>query len=194
MTKGHYGDRVLTLFHDLTDPASAVAIARYTRLSREGLPIDFEGFEAIGVDIPLPVDLAVLALLDRLSEQAQAEGLDLRRPRSLPPTGLAHVLLALAEPTPQAHEVRVALYRAFWTHGADLTDIPTLTDIGVRAGLPSSLVADTLSDRVALASRRRQMASHRREGVGGVPVVLASRTLVPALMSESQIRDLAAAV
>ncbi|CAN5378818.1 hypothetical protein BH23ACT9_BH23ACT9_34640 [soil metagenome] len=185
---------MLVLFHDVTDPASAVAVARCTRLAREGVPIEFDGFEAVGIDVTMPPDVEVLALLDRLGDEAASEGLHLRRPRSTPPTGLAHVLLAHAEPTPAAHDLRLAVYRAYWTGGADLTDHAVLTDLAVTAGLDGAAVDALLADRVELASRRRRMAAHRREGIGGVPVVLASRTLLPGLMTEQQLRDLAAAV
>lgn len=185
---------MLVLFHDVTDPASAVAVARCTRLAREGLPIAFEGFEAVGIDLTMPPDLEVLAKLDGLTAPAHAEGLDLNRPHQMPPTGLAHVLLAHAETTPQAHDVRLALYQAYWHDGADIASSAVLQGLAGRCGLAPDPVAELLGDRVALAQRRREMAMHRREGIGGVPVILASRTLLPGLLEESQIRDLAAAV
>lgn len=185
---------MLTLFHDPTDPAAAVAVLRATRLAREGVPITFEGFEAVGVDTALPPDLGMLALVDRMAEEARAEGLELRRPRQVPPTGLAHVLLAHAEAGPHAHDLRVAVYRAFWEDGADLADAAVLQGIATGVGMPAEATAALLADRVALASRRRLMGTHRRDGVGGVPVILASRTLVPGLLGEQELRDLAAAV
>ena len=184
----------VTLFHDPTSPAAAVAVMRLTALAREGLPIAFEGFEAIGIDMAMPVDLDTLAVIDRLTPVAAAEGLSLRRPRSLPPTGLAHVLLAHGETTERAHELRLAVYRAFWEQQRTIDDIETLVDIADDAGLDRATVGDLLNDRVALASRRRLMATHRRDGVGGVPVILASRTLVPGLLDADQVRALAAAV
>ena len=184
----------VTLFHDPTSPAAAVAVMRLTALAREGLPIAFEGFEAIGIDMAMPVDLDTLAVIDRLTPVAAAEGLSLRRPRSLPPTGLAHVLLAHGETTERAHELRLAVYRAFWEQQRTIDDIETLVDIADDAGLDRTTVGDLLNDRVALASRRRLMATHRRDGVGGVPVILASRTLVPGLLDADQVRALAAAV
>lgn len=185
---------MLTLFHDVTDPASAVAVLRCTRLARQGLPITFEGFEAVGVDIVMPPSLDVLALRDRLAADAAAEGIVLRRPRSQPPTGLAHVLLAHAEETAAAHDVRLGVYRAHWESGVDITDRGVLADIAADAGLDRATVLALLDDRVELAARRRQMAALRRDGVGGVPVVLASRTLVPGLLDEGLLRDLATAV
>lgn len=184
---------VLVLFHDVTDPTSAVAVARCTRLAREGLPIEFEGFEVVGLDLVLPPDIDVLAKLDGLVGPAAAEGVVLRRPRHMPPTGLAQVLLAHAEHTPLAHDVRLAVYRAYWAEGADIADADVLVEVAVGCGLEAADMAALLGDRAALASRRRQMAAHRREGVGGVPVILASRTLVPGLLDEDQLRALAVA-
>ena len=185
---------MLTLFHDPTDPMSAVAVMRYTRLAEEGLPIDFEGFDSLGLDMAMPVDIGMLALIGRLEEEAAAEDIVLNRPTSRPPSALAHVLLHRTESTTLAHAMRRAVYRAYWTDGADIGDAAVLVDIAVGAGAERDTVAELLADRVALASRRREMGTHRREGVGGVPVVLASRTLIPGLMDEQAIRDLAAAV
>lgn len=184
---------MLVLFHDVVDPASAVAVARFTRLADEGLPIGFEGFET-GVDVALPTDLSVLAALDEVAGAAADEGLVLRRPVVSPPTGLCHVLLEAAETTAAAAAVRLGVYRAHWEQGRDVADRAVLRDVAVTAGMDGSVVDVLLADRLALATRRRRMASFRRDGVGGVPVVLASRTLLPGLLDESQIRDLAARV
>ncbi|MEE8599754.1 DsbA family oxidoreductase [Euzebya tangerina] len=185
---------MLTLFHDPTDPASAVAVARCTRLAEEGVPIEFEGFDALGLDLAMPVDLGMLALIGRLQEEAAAEGIVLNRPSGRPPSALAHVLMHRTEGTPVAHPVRHAVYQAYWEDDADIGDAAVLTEVAAAAGANPDTVADLLADRVALASRRREMGTHRREGVGGVPVVLASRTLIPGLLDEQAIRDLAAAV
>lgn len=185
---------MLTVFHDVTDPTSAVVVARYSRLAAEGLPITFEGFEAVGLDIAMPPDVNVLARLDTLGSQAAEEGVVLRRPRLMPSTGLAHVLLAHAEAGPHAAALRQTLYHAYWTDGADIGDAEVLTELAINAGLQGTEMRDLLADRVALAARRRQMATYRREGVGGVPVVLASRTLIPALMDADQIRGLATVI
>ncbi len=183
---------MLVLFHDVTDPTSAVAVARCTRLAADGVPIEFEGFESVGLDVTMPVDLGVLARLDGLAEEARSEGIVLRRPPAMPPTGPAHVLLGHAETTPLAAATRSALYAAYWRDGRDIADHDVLLDVATTAGLDPEVVEPLLADRVALAQRRRQMATHRRDGVGGVPVILASRTLVPGLMTETQLREMAA--
>lgn len=183
---------VLTLFHDYTSPASAVAVARAQRLTDEGLAIAFEGFEAIGVDVAVPVPVAVLADLDGLAAAAAAEGVTLRRPTELPPTGRAHVLGAVAEEAGMGASWRQTCYLAYWTSGADLGDPTLLEALAAKAGLPQGAVKAALADRGRLAATRRRMAAHRREGVGGVPTILAQRTLVPGLLPEADLRMLAA--
>jgi predicted DsbA family dithiol-disulfide isomerase len=179
------------LFHDYTSPGSAVAVPRAQRLADEGLAVTFEGFEAVGVDTPLPVPLDVLAALDDLAEAAAAEGLALRRPRALPPTGLAHVVGTLAEQAGCGASWRQTCYRAFWSEGSDIGDRTVLLELADRAGLGHELVAAALDDRLLLSAVRRRTTQHRRNGVGGVPTILASRTLVPGLLPEPELRALA---
>lgn len=183
---------MLTLFHDFTSPASAVAVLRMARLAEEGLPISFEGFEAVGVDMAMPVDLDTLAAIPTLRPAAAELGLQLRRPRLLVPTGLAHVLDDHAERSGCGPAVREGLYRAVWEDDADISDPDVLLDVAAAEGLADA--DEVLADRLALAARRRRMTTHRRAGVGGVPLLLASRTLVPGLLDEAQIRALAASV
>jgi 2-hydroxychromene-2-carboxylate isomerase len=183
-------DVVLTLFHDFTDPASAVAVLRLQRLADEGLAVIFEGFEA-GVDAPLPPTLDVLAGVADLAPAAAELGLVLRRPRVLPPTGGAHVVGQLAERRGLGASWRQVCYRAVWERGADVGDRQVLWNLAGRAGLNAAEVATALDDRALLASVRRRMASRRRLGVGGVPVILAGGTLVPGLLGEVDLRTLA---
>lgn len=196
---------MLTLFHDYTSPASAVAVARVDRLAREGVAADIVGFEAVGVDMHLPVTLDVLAQLDAVAEAAAAEGVELRRPPLLPPTGLAHAVEGALD-VDLATAWRRACYTAFWRDGRDLADPPTLAAIaeevdphgagphraGPRHGALRTLVERVTGDRLALAAVRRATAERRRDGVGGVPTILASRTLVPGLLDDDELRALAA--
>lgn len=182
----------LTLFHDYTSPASAVAVARVQRLADEGLAVSFEGFEAVGVDVTLPVTVEVLAALDELGDAAAAEGLVLRRPPGLPPTALAHVTGTIAEERGLGASWRDTCYRAFWGRGAAIGERDVLLELAAEAGLDTDAVATALDDRLFIASVRRRVGGHRRNGVGGVPTILASRTLVPGLLPADELRTLAA--
>lgn len=183
---------MLTLFHDYTSPHSAVAVMRVQRLADEGLAVAFESFEAIGVDTRLPVTLDVAAAVEELAEVAAAEGVVLRRPAVLPPTANAHVVGELAEEHQLGASWRSMCYRAFWEDGADLADPHVLTELAARAGLDARDVGARLHEPHRLATFRRGLAVHRRAGVGGVPTILAQRTLVPGLLPEEDLRALAA--
>ncbi len=183
---------MLTLFHDYTSPASAIAVVRVQRLADEGLPVEFVGFDALGVDVALPPSLDVLAAVGDLATVAAAEGVVLRRPRMLPPTALAHLAGELAERRGLGASWRQTCYRAVWTDGADIADRDVLAALGTAAGLDPGELASVLADRRLLAEARRRTGAHRREGVGGVPTILASRTLVPGLLDDADLRALAA--
>jgi 2-hydroxychromene-2-carboxylate isomerase len=183
---------VLTLFHDFTSPASAVAVARLQRLADEGLAVEYVGFEAIGVDAALPVTLDVAAELDRIAPEAAREGVTLERPSRLPPTGLAHVVSAVADTADLPAAWRTVCYRAFWEADADLADRTVLADLAAAAGLDPALTDAAVRDRARLALFRRRTGQRRRDGVGGVPTILAQRTLVPGLLPEDDLRALAA--
>ncbi len=181
----------LVLFHDYTSPGCAVAVLRVQRLADEGLEVAFEGFEAIGVDATLPVTLDVVAAVEGLAKQAAAEGVELRRPANLPPTALAHVVGTVAEQGGRGAAWRETCYRAFWAEGAAIGERRVLVDLADRAGLDREQVATAVDDRLLLATVRQRMANHRRNGVGGVPTILASRTLVPGLLPIDELRTLA---
>lgn len=183
---------MLTLFHDYTSPASAIAVARVERLVADGLPVQIVGIEAIGVDAPLPVTVDLLAELAAVADRADAEGLVLRRPRHLPPTAAAH----LVEDVAREHDLdalwRRRCYRAYWERGADIADLAVLSDVAADAGLPASEVERVVTDRVALLAIRQRFAAHRRDGVGGVPMISFDRTLIPGLLEEDDLRALVA--
>lgn len=185
---------MLTLFHDYTSPASAVAVWRVQRLADEGLDVAFEGFEAIGIDMVLPVTVDVLAEVDRVAPLAAAEGMELRKPRTLPPTTACHAIeRAAAEAGPQrAAAWRRVAYTTWWQRGADLSDREVLEALAEDAGVGASAVAGALDRPGALAAVRRRAAELRRNGVGGVPTILSQRTLVPGLLSDADLRALAA--
>ena len=183
---------MLTLFHDYTSPASAVAVARLQRLADEGLAVEFVGFEAIGVDAALPPSLDILAGIESLAEEARAEGVVLHRPQTVPPTARAHAVGKLAAEADLGASWRQRCYRAYWAEGVDIDDPASLVTLAHEAGMDPETVADALAEPGFVATVRREAGRHRRNGVGGVPTLLAQRTLVPGLLSEADLRALAA--
>ena len=183
---------MLTLFFDYTSPASTLATVRVQRLADEGLAVEFEGFEAYGVDVALPVTLDVLSEIEQLRAPAAREGIELRRPAALPPTARAHAVGRLAAARGLGASWRSTAFTAFWTRGVDLDDADVLCELAVDAGLERDEVTRTLADPESVRLVRRAALAHRRSGVGGVPAILAARTLVPGLLDESELRTLAA--
>lgn len=183
---------MLTLFHDYTEPASVVAAARLDRLIGEGVAAEIVGFEAIGVDLRLPVSTDVAASAQEVAGVADAEGVTLRLPPFLPPTGLAHVVGDVADRGGRGAAWRRAVHAALWERGEAIDEPTVLRDLADEAGLDPSAVAAALDDPGQLAARRRRSGRFRRDGVGGVPTILAQRTLVPGLLADDDVRALAA--
>jgi predicted DsbA family dithiol-disulfide isomerase len=183
---------MLTLFHDYTSPASAVAVARLQRLIDEGATAAIVGTEAIGLATTLPVTVELLAELDAVADAAASEGLVLRRPSLLPPTAAAHLVEDVAVGHGLAATWRRRCYDAYWSQGTDIAAPDALRAVAAEVGLPADEVAATLADRVALASIRRRFAGHRRNGIGGVPMISYDGTLVPGLLDDDDLRTLAA--
>jgi predicted DsbA family dithiol-disulfide isomerase len=179
------------LYHDYTSPESAVAVMRMHRLMRDGIQAQIRGTEVLGVDVALPVTVDMLAALDAVTNEAAAEGITLRRPPALPPTGLAHVVEDVAREHGLGMDWREQCYRAFWSDGTDISNTAELRRLAEGTGLPPTDVDRALQDRVALLSVRRRSAGDRHNGIGGVPTILYDRTLVPGLLPEADLRTLA---
>jgi predicted DsbA family dithiol-disulfide isomerase len=183
---------MIVLFHDYTSPASAVAVARLQRLIAEGAVAEIRGTEVSGIDAVLPVTVDLLAELEAVASAATAEGLTLRRPALLPPTGLAHVVEDVAVAHGRGQAWREHCYRGYWAEGRNIADPAMLERLAQDAELPAEQVASALNDRLALLTVRRRSAGYRHEGIGGVPTISYNRTLVPGLLAEDDLRTLAA--
>lgn len=183
---------MLTLTHDVTSPASAVAVARFDRLAAEGLPVRFRGIDVLGIDATMPVTLDVLAELERVAPRAAALGLDLRRPSRRPGTARVHLVGDLAAVAGRGPAWRAATYAAYWRDDADLADPTVLVELAAGAGLDPDAVAAALADEGAVAAVRRRTNEARSEGIGGVPVLVAHGTLVSPDVDDAALWQLAA--
>lgn len=182
---------MLELFHDLTSAASYVAVVRMQALADESVPVAFHGVDIRGLDGRLPVSLDTLAELEHVRREADELGLVLARPRVSPSTAAAHVVGALAAQRDLGAAWRLACYRGYWERGLDLGEVDVLAALASSCGLDPDEVSRAAADRTAIASHRRQVASLRGDGIGGVPVVRASGTLVPATLPDEDLRHLA---
>lgn len=182
---------MLTLTHDVTSPASALAVARFDRLAAAGLPVRFRGLDVLGVDATLPVTLDVLAELDRVQDRAAALGIVLQRPTRRPSTARVHLVADLAEPAGLGPAWRAATYRAYWRDDADLAHPDLLLALADGIGLDADTVAAALADEAAVAEVRRRTNSARSEGIGGVPVLVAHGTLVSPDLDDDALWELA---
>ena len=182
---------MLILTHDVTSPASALAVARFDRLAAEGLPVTFRGVDVLGIDATLPVTLDVLAELDRVADRAAALGVTLHRPSRRPPTARVHLVAELAEDAGRGRAWRAATYRAYWQDDADLADPGLVVELAEQVGLDPDTVAAALADGAALAAVRRRTHTARGEGIGGVPVLAAHGTLVSPDLAADDLWELA---
>lgn len=182
---------MLTLTHDVTSPASALAVARLDRLAAEGLPVQFRGIDVLGVDATLPVTLDVLAELERVAPRAADLGVVLGRPSRRPSTARVHLVADLAEDAGLARAWRTVTYRGYWQDDADLADREVLLGLAGGIGLDAELVATALADEAAVAAVRRRTNSARSEGIGGVPVLVAHGTLLSPDLDDDALWELA---
>lgn len=183
---------MLILHHDLTSPASAVALLRVQRLLDAGATIGLSPFDVLGLEISVPPTRTLLEELEAHRDRAAELGLAMRRPSRQPPTLRAHLVGAeVAEPAGLGASWRWRCLRAFWSEDRDLADPATLVELGVDAGLEADTVAQVLADRLALQRLRDHMLLQRRRGIGGVPVLELDGAFVPAELSDDDLRHLA---
>lgn len=182
---------MLRCYHDYPSAASAVVVRRLQRIADEGGRVVFEGFETHPADRPFPVTLPVLAEREQWQDRAAAVGLELGRPSNVPPTADAHAIGVLADGVGLGASWREVAYRAYWEEAADLADRRQLVELARRAGLDLAEVTELLDDPTARARMRATAARRRSAGVGGVPVLEVSGALVPADLSEEELRTLA---
>lgn len=184
---------MLILTHDVTSPASAVAVARLDRLVAAGLPVDFRGIDVLGVDATLPVTLDVLAELERVAPRAAELGVVLERPSRRPSTARVHLVADLVGDEATGRAWRATTYAAYWQDDADLADEDVVVELAEQVGMDADTVAVAVRDEAALAAVRRRTNQARSEGIGGVPVLAAHGTLVSPDLDEDALWELARA-
>jgi len=119
---------------------------------------------------------------ERIAVEAAAEGIALRYDliERTPNTLLAHRLMELAAAFDCQHQMAQALFEAYFCHGDDVGDAPTLVAIATRCGLEAQTVAAFLASEDAVQAVQAQLARAVDIGVSGVPgFYLANAFLLP---------------
>jgi len=164
---------MLTLLHDIPSAAALVAVLRLHALAEQGVAVAFVGLDLRGFDVSLPATLDVLEDFDRNADAARSLGIEVARPRRVPPTVAAHAVQAVAERHGRGAAWRLAVYRHHWAAGGDVADADQLVALAATIGLPSDEVAVAATSRRVHAALRRDWQTWRARGVGGVPVLVA---------------------
>lgn len=95
-------------------------------------------------------------------------------------TAKAHELVKAGEPHGKAHELMLALMRAYFIDGQDLNDSHTLLDIARAYDLPEAEIKAALSERQFLAHVKQDIDLAHQMQVSGVPFVVFNKKLAVA--------------
>lgn len=182
---------MLIVHFDYTSLPAAVAALRLQALADAGGSVGFQGIDALGVDMALPVTLDQLEEIERWQDRAASLGLTVRRPSQRPPTLPAHLVGDVAGAQGLGAAWRAVVFRAYWTEDAALDRPEVLSGLAQRAGLDPDEVATHLQDPVARVSVRQRMTADRGRGIGGVPILEVDGTLVSAELPDADLRVLA---
>jgi predicted DsbA family dithiol-disulfide isomerase len=115
----------------------------------------------------------VRGMVDRVFDQARAEGLPMDYDRGLAVNTLnAHRLLRLAEQEYGAdaqRSIAAALFRAHFAEGKDVSDPETLAEIGATSGMDAERTSEYLRGNAGAAEVEAQIDEARQIGVTAVP-------------------------
>ncbi len=92
-----------------------------------------------------------------------------------PNTINSHRLMHHADQQGRQDEAAEELFRAYFMEGANLTDLGTLADIGARAGLDRSVLADYLASDTDRERVQTADIESRSGGIQGVPFFIFNR-------------------
>lgn len=120
------------------------------------------------------------AAQERIRDAGEALGLsfDFGAMKRMPNTLAAHTLIRWAGEAGRQHAVAEALYRAFFSEGADIGDAETLVGIAERCGMDRADVADRLSRNVDRDEVMAEDQALRNLGIDAVPTTIINRKRV----------------
>jgi predicted DsbA family dithiol-disulfide isomerase len=134
-----------------------------------------------------------LGLDAQVAAAGRAEGIPFAHDKMerTPNTLDAHRLVWLADKEGVQDAVVEAIFRAYFTEGRDISDVPTLLDVVAGAGLDRSRAESLLNGDEGMEAIRVAEEQARRDGVQGVPFYVINGTL--AVSGAREPRDFLAA-
>lgn len=113
---------------------------------------------------------------ENITQQAKESGLDYHFENAIiANTFDAHRLIHLAKSEGLGDELEEALFKAYFTEGKDVSDIATLTEIGLQAGLNPEEIKETLHSNAYSQAVRLDIEEAQQIGVRGVPFFVFDR-------------------
>ena len=112
-------------------------------------------------------------LNDRVSNAAKELGLEFKLDKATPAnTFHAHRLSHLAAEFNLQHQMEERLFRAYFTEGKNISDIPTLLELAVEVGLPESDTREALETNSYSTAVSNDIEEAVQIGIRGVPFFL----------------------
>lgn len=165
-----------TLYFDFVDPLSFLMDREVSAAeASSGIHVRRIGIEVNPPPLPLvePEDPLWAERWDRAAAIADGLNLALERPSIVPWSRKAHELLRHAEEHGAAHEIRSAVFRAFFLEGLDIGRVDVLVSLAGRAGLDVTETKAVLDvDRFSgdVSDQRAEIVG---SGVDAVPLLVA---------------------
>ena len=118
----------------------------------------------------------VKQMLDNVTKSAKEVGLHYDFDKAVMVNSLsAHKLIQYANTKGLANEAEEALFRAFFTEGKNIADLPTLTKIGKEIGLNETELQTAFTDEKYANLVREDILEAGKVGVQGVPFFVMDR-------------------
>jgi predicted DsbA family dithiol-disulfide isomerase len=121
------------------------------------------------------------AIVNRVVEEAAKDGIEMRYDRAIAGNTFdAHRAVQFAARSGKDRDLEMALYRAYFTDGVDITDRAVLADRSAAVGLDRAQVLDYLDSDGGVDGVARELAQAQSLGITGVPAfVFEKQFLVP---------------
>lgn len=109
---------------------------------------------------------------DRLEHEGKASGLDLdmRKQKRRDPSAPAHILIQMAQGSPDQHKIASEIGRACYLDAANISDPKVLAAIGAKFGIDEETVVNSVTDTENQRGIKLAASKIAEMGVSGVPL------------------------